>query len=365
MAAKRHSRRRQGAGEGGGATASAPMRGGEEAGRGRGRRRGSTASLARPARQCARAGNFKPSLDTAALVTAPAHWVLFCAGRGSCDSEGYATGRSRRVGGSGAVALSNLDLAAVRKYQGTSALPLARLHPPVLSAISVLRPRLQDLRAVIWVPFIRRAVLRRRRSQRLLLLGGSFHAVGWGSRMQSGAVPSASSRYVRARPASLRCTHCSGKKTKMTQVPSRPIITVPCVASQATVSRVLAHPRAPQGLPGGDGPTGYGLGGTAPEQDPGVAWQYLFGHPTGFVSFFKNGFVCITRNSDFQLCSLVRLPELNLTVLPIKQLVYIGVRPRGFDFSSWHSVGRTLIRESPSCLLFEILVCRGCCESLV
>ena len=76
--------------------------------------------------------------------------------------------------------------------------------------------------------------------------------------------------------------------------------------------------------------------------------------------------MCIKRNSDFQLGSLVRFPELNLAVVPIReQLVYIGVRPRGFDYSSGHSVGRTLTRESPSCLLFEIPVSRGCCQSLV
>lgn len=81
-----------------GAAASAPMRGGEAARRGR--RGGGAASLAGRGAVRTR-GDFKSSLDSAALVTAPAPWEAAAGRRRRGRLQTRQTGRGRRGRGAG------------------------------------------------------------------------------------------------------------------------------------------------------------------------------------------------------------------------------------------------------------------------
>lgn len=137
------------------------MRGGEGAGRGAGAAGGQETRppVPGPGRQCARAADFKSSLDTAAWVSAPACWRSLPSeerargeggseGRGTA-SEGYATGEGLERGGAGFAGLSRPDWGCGGgrgESREATHRPRPRLHPPAAPPSTTRRPRRGDMR---------------------------------------------------------------------------------------------------------------------------------------------------------------------------------------------------------------------------
>lgn len=205
------------------------------------------------------------------------------------------------------------------------------------------------------VPVSRRAAPRVRSGRKPPPPGGSFRAARW-------------EPYIRAEAASPRCARCSGEKAEMPKAPL-----VHHQGSACSRSR-CSHccPRPPTCSPGasrrirspalrpGRRCAAAGPGG-------GLAVPVSAGHLTGFhyyyLFLFLNGFMCRKQSSDLQVSTMVRLPEANLAVLPIGETApCIWVWDLVALIIQAGTVLAELIRQSPSCLLFEFRVCRGCHE---
>lgn len=168
---------------------------------------------------------------------------------------------------------------------------------------------------------------------------------GGGRRRRPGQCPSAARRpYVRARLARKRYARGSGEKTNKPQVPYRPS------SAERGQPLTLQSPVSARstGSPASSRRRWSHIPRSGSREWPGRTC--LRGSPYRLFLLI----IVLYVENEVQTSRPVH-PEAN--VASEKQPVYLGVRPHGLAYASWHSVAG-LIREWPSCLL-EFLVSRG------